>query len=90
MALPKTLDLSAIHSNELDFYQALLGSALSIKEQVGDWHITNESMYGLTDEQHAILLLKDPDFLTWQEADELENQFEWHKKNDTHREYKGG
>lgn len=72
----KTLELHAIHSTELDFYKALLGNDLTIKEQFGDLHITKESFYNITDQQHTLLLLKDPDFLTWQELEALEEQLE--------------
>lgn len=71
-----TLNLFAVHINDLDFYQALLGKDLIITNRFEDMCITKDCYYELTDEQYTLMLLKDPTFITVEQENELHDQWE--------------
>tara|TARA_R110000868_G_scaffold147406_2_gene368939 strand:+ start:1034 stop:1333 length:300 start_codon:yes stop_codon:yes gene_type:complete len=76
-----TLHLPAIHISDIDFYQALLGDDLIISDRFGDMCIIADGGYfELTNKQYALMLLKDPDFMTVQQENELHNQWEYEQR----------
>lgn len=68
--MTRTLELFAVHKNDLDFYQSLLGDELKFSGKDEDWYYVKDNFFELTDEQYTIMLLRDPDFMTWEEEDQ--------------------
>lgn len=81
--MTRSLELVAIHKDDLDFYQSLLGDELKFSSKDEDWYFVKDSFFELTDEQYAIMLLRDPDFMTWEEQDAAWDKMEYNQRRNS-------
>lgn len=78
----KTLELHAIHRDELDFYKNLLGNQLTFISRDCDWYYVKDGFFNISNEQHTILLLRDPEFMTCEQEQEYTELADYQQRRD--------
>lgn len=80
--MTKTLELHAIHQDELDFYKNLLGDHLAFTDYDGNWYYVKDGFFNISNEQHILLLLRDPEFMTCEQEQEYTDLADYQQRRD--------